>query len=884
MTQLDESHTSGDEKTPLSSPNERLPDQPAAGAADELSPVQVENGAVEDYGADKIKVLEGLEAVRKRPAMYVGSTGPSGLHHLVYEVVDNSIDEALGGYCDQVNVTVHIDNSVTVVDNGRGIPVDMHESGRSAAEVVMTVLHAGGKFDNASYKVSGGLHGVGVSVVNALSETLELEIWRNELAYHQSYERGKPVAELEVTGRTKRRGTKITFRPDAEIFESVEFSFDTLAQRLRELAFLSPGVLISLDDERDGKSHKFQYEGGIVSFVKHLNRNKTPVNDQPIYMRGEKDGIDAEIALQWNDGYTEAVYAFANSINTHEGGTHLSGFRSALTRTINFYAAKNNLSKDLTESISGDDIREGLTGVISVKIPRPQFEGQTKTKLGNTEVKGIVEAIVNDKLGAYLEENPTIARRIVAKSVDAARAREAARKARELVRRKGALDNSSLPGKLADCQERDPAESELYIVEGESAGGSAKQGRDRRFQAILPLKGKILNVEKARFDKMISSDEIKTMIAALGCGIGDEDFDLAKLRYQRIIIMTDADVDGSHIRTLLLTFFYRQLPALIEHGYVYIAQPPLFRVKRGKGETYIKDERELENWLIRRAVESRTVRLPDGREIAGPDLEKVLHRLIAFRKYLHIVERRGYPRDVIQALLDREARDKSFFSDQQALDRLAEELSGPARTVTVQADEEHNLFALDIEDRTNGYARHHSISVDFVTTGEYRTLLGTSRDIRGIQAPMVVRGTEAPGEAAEALDLPGASADETNIGGATLDRAISLAAEPKGQKAPKGAKARESEVRIESLDQLVEYFITAGKRGVAINRYKGLGEMNPEQLWATTMRPETRTLLQVRAEDHTEADLMFTTLMGDQVEPRRKFIEENALDVKNLDV
>src|SRR5215218_671121 len=619
----------------------------------------------DDYGADKIKVLEGLEAVRKRPAMYIGSTGPQGLHHLVYEIVDNSIDEALAGHCDQVNVTIHIDNSVTVIDNGRGIPVDQHESGRSAAEVVLTVLHAGGKFDNDSYKVSGGLHGVGVSVVNALSETLDLEIWRNGQVYKQTYHRGDPEAPLALTGTTKKRGTKITFKPDSQIFETTEYSFDTLAQRLRELAFLNGGVTITLDDERDGKSHTFLYEGGIISFVEFLNQNKTSVNDKPIYMHGDKDGIDVEIALQWNDSYAETVYSFANNINTHEGGTHLSGFRSALTRTINAYAARNTLTKDLKDAtISGDDIREGLTAVISVKIPRPQFEGQTKTKLGNTEVKGIVEAIVNDKLGAFLEQNPLVAKKVGAKAVEAARAREAARKARDLVRRKGALDNSALPGKLADCQERDPALSEIYIVEGESAGGSAKQGRDRRFQAILPIKGKILNVEKARFDRMLGSDEIKTMIAALGSGIGSDDFNPDKVRYHRIIIMTDADVDGSHIRTLLLTFFYRQMRSLVDSGYIYIAQPPLFRAKRGRSETFIRDERELETWLIRRAVESRVLVLPDGSEITGVDLEKKLEKLIHFRKLLQVVERRGPTRDVIIALLDHGVRgaDKAFFA------------------------------------------------------------------------------------------------------------------------------------------------------------------------------------------------------------------------------
>jgi DNA gyrase subunit B len=837
-------------------------------------------GNGDDYSADSIKVLEGLEAVRLRPAMYIGSTGPAGLHHLVYEIVDNSIDEALAGFCDQINVTIHIDGSLTVVDNGRGIPVDKHASGKSAAEVVLTVLHAGGKFDNDSYKVSGGLHGVGVSVVNALSETLDLEIWRNGNTYSQSYERGVPAGDLEITGTTKRRGTKVTFKPDTQVFETTVFSFDTLAQRLRELAFLNGGIVITLDDERDGKSHKFHYDGGIVSFVQHLNKNKAAVNEKPIYMRGEKDGIDAEIALQWNDSYAETIYSFANNINTHEGGTHLSGFRSALTRTINSYATKNNLSKDLKESITGDDIREGLTGVISVKIPHPQFEGQTKTKLGNTEVKGIVETILNDKLGAYLEENPGVARRVIGKAIDAARARDAARKARDLVRRKGALDGSSLPGKLADCQERDPALSELYIVEGESAGGSAKQGRDRRFQAILPLKGKILNVEKARFDKMLGSDEIKTMIAALGCGIGVEDFDIAKLRYHRIIIMTDADVDGSHIRTLLLTFFYRQLPKVIENGYIFIAQPPLFRAKRGKSETYIKDERELDAFLIKRAAEARVVRVPSrSLEIAGAELEKLLHKTIAHQKLLQVVERRGHPREIVEALLAAGA-DREYFLDKDRLDGLAQALTTPARTVTVQRDEEHNRYLLQIEDRSSGYPRQHAIGVDFIGAGEYRTLLANHRDIPSLEGDIIVSTTGAVPDDGEE---PTAAADDTAIGGGPIDPATKAAAEPK-DRVRKPAKDVQADVTLKSLDELVDYFIAAGKKGVAINRYKGLGEMNPEQLWATTMDPEIRTLLQVRAEDHTEADLMFTTLMGDQVEPRRKFIEDNALDVKNLDV
>jgi DNA gyrase subunit B len=842
----------------------------AAGEAPDSTTAQV-NGTVDDYGADKIKVLEGLEAVRKRPAMYIGSTGAPGLHHLVYEIVDNSIDEALAGFCDQVNVTIHIDNSITVVDNGRGIPVDRHESGKSAAEVVLTVLHAGGKFENSAYKVSGGLHGVGVSVVNALSERLDLEIWRNGQVYQQSYERGTPTGDLEITGTTQRRGTQVTFKPDSQIFESTEYSFDTLAQRLRELAFLNGGILITLDDERDGKSHKFQYDGGIVSFVEHLNKNKANVNEKPIFMRGAKDGIDAEIALQWNDGYSEMVFTFANNINTHEGGTHLSGFRAALTRTINAYAAKSNLAKDLKDaSISGDDIREGLTGVISVKIPQPQFEGQTKTKLGNTEVKGIVEAIVNDKLGQFLEETPAVAKRIIGKAVDAARAREAARKARDLVRRKGALDGSSLPGKLADCQERDPAQSEIYIVEGESAGGSAKQGRDRRFQAILPIKGKILNVEKARFDKMLSSDEIKTMIAALGCGIGVEDFDIERLRYHRVIIMTDADVDGSHIRTLLLTFFYRQMPKLIDNGHVYIAQPPLFRAKRGRSESYIKDERELETYLIHRAIESRVVKQADGHELFGETLERQLQRMIAYRKLLQLVTRRGNPPEIVTALLEMDARDKSFFEHHEKLDMLAARMTTPIRTVSVTRDDEHNTYSLDVEDRSHGYPRVFHFGVEFVTSGEYRTLVAAYREIQDVKFPVVVRTADGAAEPA-ADEEPAESAPEGE------------AAAPAAAAGARPAK-KEADTTLATLDEFVEFFIAAGKKGVAVNRYKGLGEMNPDTLWMTTMDPENRTLLQVRAEDHAEADQMFTTLMGDQVEPRRKFIEDNALDVRNLDV
>ncbi len=799
------------------------------------------------YDSSSITILEGREAVRKRPAMYIGSTGELGLHHLVYEVVDNSIDEALAGYCDTVEVTIHLDNSITVIDNGRGIPVDeIKKEKRSAAEVVMTKLHAGGKFDSNAYKVSGGLHGVGVSCVNFLSETLRLEIWRDSKTYEQEYVRGIPVVALRQTGKTRKRGTKITFKPDSQIFVHTEFSFDKLSERLREKAFLNKGIRITIKDEREEpeRSHEFYYKGGIAEFVKHLNKNKTTLHDKPIYFEKEGDSLSIEVAIQYNDGYDEKVYSFANNINTVDGGSHLSGFRSAFTRTINAYGQSSGLAKNFKSSLTGDDVREGLVAVISVKLPQPQFEGQTKGKL-NSDVKGAVESFLNERLTEFFEQNPTVARRVVGKSLDAARAREAARKAREIVR-KGAMGSTMLPGKLADCQERDPSLSEIYIVEGDSAGGSAKQGRDRKNQAILPLKGKILNVEKARFDKMLGHSEIKSLIMALGTGIGKEDFDASKLRYHKIILMTDADVDGSHIRTLLLTFFYRQMAELVEKGYVYIAQPPLFKVKRGKKEEYIKDEGSMIRYLMRMATADMTVKTTGAKDvIEGKELAKSLEKLVDFKHYCERAARRiGGDSHLLQTLLEafggktgvlrtEGATLRKIFQDGDLMAMVEAVLSKAGYKTELSPDEEHGLW--EIETSTNSGV-NLSIDWNFASFVEFQ------------------KAVEFYGELEDKLAAPFTT----------------------------GANGTQEE--IATRDALLEKVLAAAKKDLSIQRYKGLGEMNPEQLWETTMNPEKRTLLQVRIDDAVETDEMFTVLMGDAVEPRRKFIEDNALDVRNLDV
>ncbi len=792
-------------------------------------------GAGHKYDATSIKVLGGLEAVRKRPAMYIGSTGELGLHHLVWEVVDNSVDEAMAGYCDEINVVVHDDNSVTVTDNGRGIPVDMHATEKKpAAEVVMTVLHAGGKFDSDTYKVSGGLHGVGVSVVNALSDWLDLEIWRDGEVWEQSYEKGIPTSKLKASGKTRKTGTKITFHPDPSIFSTTNYSFDTLSQRLRELAFLNKGLKITLDDERSGKKAEFRFTGGISEFIKHLNRGKQTLHDSPIYMEGKRGPVEIEIALQYNDSYAENIFAFANTINTVDGGTHLAGFRSALTRTINYYASSFGMLKEQKDevSINGDDVREGLVAVVSVKLPQPQFEGQTKGKL-NSDIKGPVESLVNEKLGEYFDKHSSVARRIIGKCIDAARAREAARKARELTRRKSALDSSGLPGKLADCQERDPARCELFIVEGESAGGSAKGGRDRRYQAILPLKGKILNVEKARYDKMLGHEEIRAIITALGTGIGKDDFDAAKLRYHKIILMTDADVDGSHIRTLLLTFFFRHMRELIDKEHIYIAQPPLYRVKRGKMDRYIRDEREFSRELMKRATEDHVVKTSDGKSLEGGALTQFLLNIQEYDQVAAKLARRLREPKLIDLLAESDLDKKTDFADKKKLQDLAKSIERAKLDLEFKIvyDEEHSLNELVLK---NGSEMR--VNWALAASPEYKRLRSLYQAVADVDKPPFTIAHN-------------------------------------GDKTSK-----------ESALALLSYVLEDAKKDFTITRFKGLGEMNPEQLWATTMNAETRTLLKVRLEDAVAAEEIFATLMGENVEERRKFIQDNALDVVNLDI
>ncbi len=799
------------------------------------------------YDADNIKVLGGLDAVRKRPAMYIGSTSSMGLHHLVFEVVDNSIDESLAGFCKFIRVTIHSDNRITVEDDGRGIPIDEHKTEKKpAAEVVMTTLHAGGKFDSQTYQISGGLHGVGVSVVNALSSSLILEIFRDGNIYRQEYSRGNPQTKLGIIGTTQQTGTKITFLADDAIFQTVEYSFDILSKRLRELSFLNRGLTVSIRDERTGKSKEFKYDGGIKSFVEHLNRNKNVIHPNVIYLAGELHDTLVEVAIQYNDGYQENVFSFANNINTVEGGSHLVGFRSALTRTINFYAQKNNLLKDLKENPQGEDIREGLTAVISVKLMNPQFEGQTKTKLGNSETEGVVKSIVNEQLGNYLNENPQVSKVVCNKVIQSARARFAARKAREMVRRKGALESLSLPGKLADCQERDPSKAELFLVEGDSAGGSAKQGRDRKSQAILPLRGKILNVEKSRLDKILSSAEISTMIAALGTGISNDEFNLDKLRYYRIIIMTDADVDGSHIRTLLLTFFYRYMRSIIEQGHLYIAQPPLFRITRGKEALYLKDQKSLDSYLIDNGVNKAKVHLATNGSLTLEvgDLKSLCQILMQYRDLLFRVGR-TIDKRLVDAIVMATDMDATTTTDKNTLILQAEKLQGyleqshpeilPLFPI-LQDDPRNPGFLLNIETHDNGSRKETKIDRDFLSRPDFLQLRELRDKIRSYGNP------------------------------------------------PYRISEGENQDEILQPQGLLNYILSAGQKGLTFTRYKGLGEMNPDQLWETTMNPQTRTLLQVRVDDAVEADEIFTMLMGDAVEPRREFIESNALEVANLDI
>jgi DNA gyrase subunit B len=795
------------------------------------------------YGADSIRVLEGLEAVRKRPGMYIGDTAERGLHHLVTEIVDNSVDEALAGFCSEINVTIHGDDRISIEDNGRGIPVDMHRTEkRSALEVVHTVLHAGGKFDRGVYKVSGGLHGVGASVVNALSEEFEVEVRKNGKVYFQRYERGIPKSKVEERGATRLTGTKTTFSPDPAIFPEIKFKYDAIARYLREMAYLNAGLKIRLSDERSGKQEEFHYEGGIKEFVESLTKGADALHDV-IFFKGVREGDDIEVALQWTDAVHEAIFSYANNIHTVEGGTHLSGLKSALTRTLNSYASKNNLFKNKEMRLEGDDTREGLVAVVSVKLPEPQFEGQTKTKLGNSEVEGLVAGLVNERLSEYLEKNPTDAKRVVARAIEAATAREAARKAKELVRRKGALDSGSLPGKLADCQERDPARSELFIVEGDSAGGSAKQGRDRRIQAILPLRGKILNVERARIDKVLSSAELRTLITALGMGIGS-DKDVARLRYHTVVIMTDADVDGSHIRTLLLTLFFRQFPEIIENGYLYVAQPPLFRAKKGKAERYLKDEGALEDYLTDLGADAVTLESGKGketREVRGAALKALVRKALHLERMYESLERRSKERPLVAALaklISDKAATADTFRDGTALETLADAIkksvADPVLQTKVNADSE-STWKIVFTHARNGATPPTVVDLALFHSGEMREIRRLGVDFETYRQPFKV-------------------------------------------------KTGQEERTVESLKAVADAVLQAGQKGVEIQRYKGLGEMNPEQLWQTTMNPEARSMLRVEIASQEDAEDIFAKLMGDQVEPRRQFIEENALNVKNLDI
>ncbi len=858
-----------------------------------VTPITAANGGGNgDYTADSIKVLGGMEAVRKRPAMYIGSTGDLGLHHLVYEVVDNSVDEALAGFATKIEVTIHIDNSVTVVDDGRGIPVDdMVIDGEkvSAAQVVMTTLHAGGKFDSSTYKVSGGLHGVGVSCVNALSEELDLEIWRDGATWEQTYSKGEPTSKMKKAGAAKRRGTKVHFLPDRTIFTETTYNYDTLAQRLRELAFLNKGLLITLTDERttDAKSGEakhtdFKYNGGIAEFIKHLNRGKQVLHDKPIYMEAERSGVAMEIGLQYNDGYSESVFSFANNINTVDGGTHLSGFRMALTRTINFAGQQMGLFKDVKENLTGDDVREGLVAVISVKLSQPQFEGQTKGKL-NSDIAGVVQAFINERLGAFFEQNATVARKIINKAVDAARAREAARKARDLTRRKGALDSGGLPGKLADCSERDPNRCELFLVEGESAGGTAKQGRDRRFQAILPLKGKILNVEKARYDKMLAHEEIRAMITALGTGIAKDDFDPTKVRYGKIILMTDADVDGSHIRTLLLTFFFRHMQELIKRGNVFIAQPPLYSIKKGKSMQYIKDDDAFDKVMLKRAADGLIVRYGEGAaKLEGANLTRFMSVLKEYLNFFDKVNKRLRDESVAELLprldfskhADFEGDKKTPPKKIERLERELKKLAKDRKFKSVEAvfDEEHNLWEVKF---VSSQGSEHTINWELASSAECRQLISKFKQIEPyLEPPFVV----------EAVAKSAAASKEEEAEDESAESQIEEKSDRKGVKAAPKHKAVIEPVEKATARELFDYVKKEGSRGYDVQRYKGLGEMTAPQLWETTMDPERRTLLSVKLEDIAECETIFTTLMGEDVEARRKFIEENALDVKNLDI